>query len=67
MKAACIETRSRHPLNNLLYHNQLFLRPANTRAFEVLLKEVGDKHACKLPSSCWRSRMMAAVTLSYQN
>jgi hypothetical protein len=35
-------------LNNLVYRDQLFPRPAYARAFEALLKEVGDKRACKM-------------------
>jgi hypothetical protein len=35
-------------LNNLVYRDQLFPRPAYARAFEALLQEVGDKRACKL-------------------
>jgi hypothetical protein len=35
-------------LNNLVYRDQLFPRPAYARAFEVLCAEVGDKRACKV-------------------
>ena len=35
-------------LNNLVYRDQLFPRPAYTRAFEALHQSVGDKRACKL-------------------
>jgi hypothetical protein len=35
-------------LNNLVYRDQLFPRPAYARAFEALHQEVGDKRACKL-------------------
>jgi len=35
-------------LNNLVYRDQLFPRPAYARAFEALHKSVGDKRACKL-------------------
>jgi transposase InsO family protein len=35
-------------LLNLVYRDQLFPRPAYTRAFEVLQHSVGDKRACKL-------------------
>jgi transposase InsO family protein len=35
-------------LNNLVYRDQLFPRPAYARAFEALHQTVGDKRACKL-------------------
>jgi hypothetical protein len=35
-------------LNNLIYRDQLFPRPAQARAFEALHQSVGDKRACKL-------------------
>jgi hypothetical protein len=35
-------------LNNLVYRDQLFPRPAYARAFETLHQSVGDKRACKL-------------------
>ena len=35
-------------LNNLVYRDQLFPRPAYRRAFEALSAEVGDKRACKV-------------------
>jgi hypothetical protein len=35
-------------LNNLVYRDQLFPRPAYARAFEALHRSVGDKRACKL-------------------
>jgi hypothetical protein len=35
-------------LNNLIYRDQLFPRPAYARAFEALHQSVGDKRACKL-------------------
>lgn len=35
-------------LNNLVYRDQLFPRPAYARAFEVLCAEVGDRQACKV-------------------
>src|SRR5258706_11999560 len=35
-------------LNNLVYRDQLFPRPAFARAFETLNQSVGDKRACKL-------------------
>lgn len=35
-------------LNNLVYRDQLFPRPAFARAFEILRAEVGDKRACKV-------------------
>ena len=35
-------------LNNLVYRDQLFPRPAYARAFEALHQGVGDKRACKL-------------------
>ncbi len=35
-------------LNNLVYRDQLFPRPAFARAFEALRAEAGDKRACKL-------------------
>ena len=35
-------------LNNLVYRDQLFPRPAYARAFEALQQSVGDKRACKL-------------------
>ena len=35
-------------LNNLVYRDQLFPRPAYRRAFEALLADVGDKRACKV-------------------
>jgi hypothetical protein len=35
-------------LNNLVYRDQLFPRPASARAFEALHQSVGDKRACKL-------------------
>jgi hypothetical protein len=35
-------------LNNLVYRDQLFPRPAYARAFEVLQQKVGDKRACKV-------------------
>jgi hypothetical protein len=34
-------------LNNLVYRDQLFPRPAYARAFEALHQSVGDKRACK--------------------
>ena len=34
-------------LNNLIYRDQLFPRPAYARAFEALHQGVGDKRACK--------------------
>ena len=35
-------------LNNLVYRDQLFPRPAYRRTFEALCAEVGDKRACKV-------------------
>ena len=35
-------------LNNLVYRDQLFPRPAYRKAFEVLSANVGDKRACKV-------------------
>ena len=35
-------------LNNLVYRDQLFPRPAYARAFEALHQTVGDKRACKV-------------------
>jgi transposase InsO family protein len=35
-------------LNNLVYRDQLFPRPAYRKAFEVMCVEVGDKRACKV-------------------
>jgi hypothetical protein len=35
-------------LNNLVYRDQLFPRPAYRRAFETLCTERGDRHACKV-------------------
>ena len=35
-------------LNNLVYRDQLFPRPAYARAFEALRQSVGDKRACKV-------------------
>jgi hypothetical protein len=35
-------------LNNLVYRDQLFPRPAFARAFEALLANVGDRRACKV-------------------
>ena len=35
-------------LNNLVYRDQLFPRPAYARAFETLHRTVGDKRACKV-------------------
>ena len=35
-------------LNNLVYRDQLFPRPAYARAFEALCIELGDKRACKM-------------------
>ena len=35
-------------LNNLVYRDQLFPRPAYARAFEALCIELGDKRACKI-------------------
>jgi hypothetical protein len=35
-------------LNNLVYRDQLFPRPAYARAFEALHQSLGDKRACKL-------------------
>jgi len=35
-------------LNNLVYRDQLFPRPAYARAFEALHQSVGDRRACKL-------------------
>jgi len=35
-------------LNNLVYRDQLFPRPAYRKAFEALFAEVGDKRACKV-------------------
>ena len=35
-------------LNNLVYRDQLFPRPAYARAFEALCAEVGNKRACKV-------------------
>jgi hypothetical protein len=35
-------------LNNLVYRDQLFPRPAYARAFEALHHRLGDKRACKL-------------------
>src|SRR6266700_1830700 len=35
-------------LNNLVYRDQLFPRPAYARAFQALHQSVGDKRACKL-------------------
>ena len=35
-------------LNNLVYRDQLFPRPAYARAFETLCAELGDKRACKV-------------------
>jgi hypothetical protein len=35
-------------LNNLVYRDQLFPRPAYTRAFEVLRERCDDRHACKV-------------------
>jgi len=34
-------------LNNLVYRDQLFPRPAYARAFEALHQSLGDKRACK--------------------
>jgi hypothetical protein len=34
-------------LNNLVYRDQLFPRPAYSRAFQALHQSVGDKRACK--------------------
>src|SRR5260370_7502254 len=34
-------------LNNLVYRDQVFPRPAYARAFEALPESVGDKRACK--------------------
>jgi len=34
-------------LNNLVYRDQLFPRPAYARAFEALHQSVGDRRACK--------------------
>src|SRR4051794_21391081 len=34
-------------LNNLVYRDQLFPRPAYARAFEALQQSLGDKRACK--------------------
>jgi transposase InsO family protein len=35
-------------LLNLVYRDQLFPRPAYRRAFEMLLANAGDKHACRV-------------------
>ena len=35
-------------LNNLVYRDQLFPRPAYRKAFEALSAEIGDKRACKV-------------------
>ena len=35
-------------LNNLVYRDQLFPRPAYRKAFETLCLELGDKRACKV-------------------
>ena len=35
-------------LNNLVYRDQLFPRPAYRKAFEVMCAELGDKRACKV-------------------
>ncbi len=35
-------------LNNLVYRDQLFPRPAYRRAFETMCIELGDKRACKV-------------------
>ncbi len=35
-------------LNNLVYRDQLFPRPAYRRAFETLCTEQGDRRACKV-------------------
>ncbi|HSA80599.1 MAG TPA: IS21 family transposase [Geminicoccaceae bacterium] len=35
-------------LNNLVYRDQLFPRPAYARAFEVLRERCDDRHACKV-------------------
>jgi len=35
-------------LNNLVYRDQLFPRPAFRKAFEAMCVEVGDKRACKV-------------------
>jgi hypothetical protein len=35
-------------LNNLVYRDQLFPRPAYRKAFETLCTELGDKRACKV-------------------
>jgi hypothetical protein len=35
-------------LNNLVYRDQLFPRPAYARAFAALHRSAGDKRACKL-------------------
>jgi hypothetical protein len=35
-------------LNNLVYRDQLFPRPAYRKAFEALCAELGDKRACKV-------------------
>jgi hypothetical protein len=35
-------------LNNLVYRDQLFPRPAYARAFEASHQSMGDKRACKL-------------------
>ena len=35
-------------LNNLVYRDQLFPRPAYRRAFEALCAELGDRRACKV-------------------
>lgn len=35
-------------LNNLVYRDQLFPRPAYRRAFEAICVELGDKRACKV-------------------
>jgi hypothetical protein len=35
-------------LNNLVYRDQLFPRPAYRKAFEALSAQVGDKRACKV-------------------
>jgi hypothetical protein len=35
-------------LNNLVYRDQLFPRPAYRKVFEALCAEVGDKRACKV-------------------
>ena len=35
-------------LNNLVYRDQLFPRPAYRKAFEAMCVELGDKRACKV-------------------